>query len=158
MTSNTEVSTSCASPVLHVETEEQIERLLKDTDIQLCLGTGHHAYAGGDPIAFMRKHHNRIPYLHIKNCDLKVRESMQTGKWSLVKAISKDIMCEPEHGMVDMESFLEAFIEIDFNGWVIVEQDMYPAPFDKPFPIAKRTMEYLERIGMVKTVQHVVNR
>jgi len=38
--------------------------------------------------------------------------------------------------------------EVDFNGFAIVEQDMYPAPFDKPLPIAKRTRAYLREIGM----------
>lgn len=130
----------------HVETEEQIERFLNDTDINLCLDTGHHAYAGGDPVDFMRKHHNRIPYLHIKNCDLKVREKMQKEGWSFAKAVSEGIICEPELGVVDMQAFFKVLHDIDFNGWAIVEQDMYPAPFEKPFPIAKRTREYLEKI------------
>jgi len=34
------------------------------------------------------------------------------------------------------------------RGFAIVEQDMYPAPFDKPLPIAKRTRAYLREIGM----------
>jgi inosose dehydratase len=38
--------------------------------------------------------------------------------------------------------------EVDYDGWAIVEQDMYPAPFDKPLPIAKRTHEYLRNIGI----------
>ncbi|KAA9016982.1 sugar phosphate isomerase/epimerase family protein [Niallia endozanthoxylica] len=131
----------------HVETEEEIERLLRDTDIDLCLDTGHHAYADGDPVAFMRKHHARIPYLHIKSCDLQVREKMQKEGWSFAKAVSEDVMCEPELGVVDMEAFFEVLNDIQYNGWAIVEQDMYPAPFDKPFPIAKRTKEYLDKIG-----------
>ena len=39
----------------HVEYEDQIERLLSQTDAErvlLCLDTGHHAYRGGDPIGF----------------------------------------------------------------------------------------------------------
>lgn len=132
----------------HIETEEQIQRLLDDTDINLCLDTGHHAYADGDPVAFMKKHHKRIPYLHVKSCDLKVREKMQRENWPFAKAVSNDIMCEPELGVVDMKAFVEVLESIDFQGWAIVEQDMYPAPFDKPFPIAKRTREYLKVIGM----------
>ncbi|AKO93021.1 hypothetical protein BEH_13580 [Priestia filamentosa] len=132
----------------HIETEEQIERLLDDTDINLCLDTGHHAYADGDPGAFMKKHHKRIPYLHVKSCDLKIREKMQRENWPFAKAVSNDIMCEPELGVVDMKAFVEVLESIDFKGWAIVEQDMYPAPFDKPFPIAKRTREYLKVIGM----------
>ena len=132
----------------HIETEEQIERLLNDTDINLCLDTGHHAYADGDPVAFMQKHHARIPYLHIKSCDFKVRERMQNEGWSFAKAVSEDIMCEPELGVVDIEAFTNVLEQIDFDGWAIVEQDMYPAPFEKPFPIAKRTRKYLQTIGM----------
>ncbi|PFP24729.1 hypothetical protein COJ96_22070 [Bacillus sp. AFS073361] len=132
----------------HVETEEQIERLLNDTDINLCLDTGHHAYADGDPVSFMRKYHARIPYLHIKSCDLSVREKMQVQGWSFAKAVSEDIMCEPELGVVDMKAFVQVLEDIDFSGWAIVEQDMYPAPFEKPFPIAKRTRKYLTTIGM----------
>ncbi|MGE6833491.1 sugar phosphate isomerase/epimerase family protein [Priestia megaterium] len=131
----------------HVETEEQIERLLRDTDVKLCLDTGHHAYAGGNPITFMRKHHPRIPYLHIKNCNLKIRERMQKEGWSLAKAVSEDIMCEPELGMVDMKSFFKVLQDVNYNGWAIVEQDMYPAAFEKPLPIAKRTREYLQKIS-----------
>lgn len=135
----------------HVESEEQIERLLKDSDIQLCLDTGHHAYAGGDPVAFMKKHHARVSYLHIKNCDVHVRSKMQKKDWSLAKAVSEGIMVEPDLGVVNMEKFLQVLNDVKFNGWAIVEQDMYPAPFDKPLPIAKRTYEYLTHIGMVKT-------
>jgi hypothetical protein len=30
----------------------------------------------------------------------------------------------------------------------VVEQDMYPAPFDKPKPIAERTFGYLRGTGI----------
>jgi inosose dehydratase len=132
----------------HVETEEQIERLLNDTDINLCFDTGHHAYADGDPVAFMRKFHARIPYLHIKSCDLKVKERMKEENWSFAKAVKEDVMCEPELGAVNFEAFVQVLEKVNFTGWAIVEQDMYPAPLDKPFPIAKRTREYLTKIGM----------
>ncbi|GAA3333353.1 hypothetical protein GCM10020331_097060 [Ectobacillus funiculus] len=58
-------------------------------------------------------------------------------------------MVEPELGVIDMVQFSEVLKEVDFNGWVIVEQDMYPAPIDKPFSdIKKRTRRYLEKIGL----------
>ncbi|MGM7723861.1 sugar phosphate isomerase/epimerase family protein [Metabacillus sp. Hm71] len=130
----------------HIETEEQIERLLKDTDINLCLDTGHHAYCDGDPVAFMKKHHDRIPYLHIKSCDMEVKKMMQANNWSFAEAVKRDVMCEPELGVVDMKAFFQVLADIRYAGWVVVEQDMYPAPFDKPYPIAKRTKEYLDGV------------
>ena len=54
----------------HVQYEDQIEALLDATEPELVsalLDTGHHAYCGGDPIGFMKKHHARIPYLHLKS-------------------------------------------------------------------------------------------
>src|SRR5262249_27156812 len=56
----------------HVEYEPQIEKFLQQTDparISLALDTGHHAYLGGDPLSFLNKHHDRIPYLHLKSVD-----------------------------------------------------------------------------------------
>ena len=38
--------------------------------------------------------------------------------------------------------------DVNYDGWAIVEQDMYPAPFDKPLPIAQRTRAYLREIGI----------
>ena len=73
---------------------------------------------------------------------------MQVEGWSFAKAVSEDIMCEPELGVVDMKAFVQVLEDIDFTGWAIVEQDMYPAPFEKPFPIADRTRKYLTTIGM----------
>ncbi|MFP3669464.1 hypothetical protein SB717_30510 [Priestia sp. SIMBA_032] len=49
--------------------------------------------------------------------------------------------------MVDMKSFFKALQDVNFNGWAIVEQAMYPAAFEKPLPIAKRTREYLQKIS-----------
>ena len=44
----------------------------------------------------------------------------------------------------DIEKALNtAAAEVGFDGWGIVEQDMYPAPFDKPLPIAVRNREFL---------------
>ena len=133
----------------HVEYEDQIELLLADTDpaaLSLALDTGHHAYRGGDPVAFMRKHHQRIPYLHLKNVDAEVQKQVEAEKIPFARAVGMNMFCEPAKGAVDFEAFRDVLKEIDYQGWVTVEQDMYPAPFDKPMPIAKRTREYLRQI------------
>ncbi|MCH2539818.1 MAG: sugar phosphate isomerase/epimerase [Anaerolineales bacterium] len=135
----------------HVEYEDQIERFLQETDpekVGICLDTGHHAYRGGDPVSFMRKHHERIPYLHLKSVDLEIREKVQSENIPLATAVSMDMFVEPAMGAVDFEAFRDVLQEVNFQGMATVEQDMYPAPFDKPFPIAKRTRNYLREIGI----------
>jgi len=134
----------------HVEYEEQIERFLADTDAQigLCLDVGHHAYRGGDPIAFIRAHHGRIPYLHLKSVDREVQARVEAEGIPFAKAVAIDMFVEPSAGAVDFAALKGVLDETGYDGFGIVEQDMYPAPFDKPFPIAKRTHEYLRQIGL----------
>ena len=132
----------------HVQTEAQIERLLADTDVQLCFDTGHHVYGGGEPISFYRKHADRIPYIHIKDCDLAVKAKMDAEKWSFARAVTEDIMVEPGKGSIDFKALHDALIEKQYDGWVVVEQDLFPVKsFDIPLPIAKRGRENLAKAG-----------
>ena len=135
----------------HVEYEDQIERLLSQTDperVVLCLDTGHHAYRGGDPISFLRRHHRRIPYLHLKSVRPDLQKKVAEENIPFAHAVGMDLFCEPSRGVVDFPALCRVLQEIDYNGYAIVEQDMYPAPFDKPLPIARRTREYLRSIGI----------
>jgi inosose dehydratase len=135
----------------HVEYEDQIEALLEQTDparVSLCLDTGHHAYRGGDPVAFFRHHHRRIPYLHLKSVDPKVQKRVEAERIPFAVAVGMDMFCEPSQGAVDFAAFRDALRDTGYQGLVTVEQDMYPAPFDKPLPIARRTRAYLRQIGI----------
>jgi len=133
----------------HIEYEDQIEKFLSEGDhrIGLCLDIGHHAYRGGDPIAFIRKHHVRIPYLHLKNVDREVQRRVQQRGKTFAEAVATDMFVEPSKGAVDFEALRGALNDVAYEGFGIVEQDMYPAPADKPLPIAKRTYDYLRDIG-----------
>jgi inosose dehydratase len=135
----------------HVEYEDQIETFLEQTDpsrVSLCFDTGHHAYRGGDPVAFFRRHHDRIRYLHLKSVDPQKQEWVEREHIPFAIAVGNDMFCEPDRGAVDFIAFRDALRETDYDGWATVEQDMYPALFDKPLPIAKRTREYLRSIGL----------
>lgn len=135
----------------HVEYEPQIERFLAETDparVSICLDTGHHTYRGGDAVAFLRRHHERIPYLHIKSVDREIQRRVETERIPFATAVAMDMFCEPSVGAVDFVTLRDALRELDFDGWAVVEQDMYPAPWDKPLPIAKRTRAYLREIGI----------
>ena len=135
----------------HVEYEDQIEALLADTDpkkVFLCLDTGHHAYRNGDPVKFMRRHSERIAYLHLKSVDKRMQQKVEAEKIPFALAVGMDMFCEPSQGAVDFAAFRDVLREVNYDGFAIVEQDMYPAAFEKPLPIAKRTRAYLREIGL----------
>ena len=135
----------------HVDYEDQIEALLEQTDpnrVALCLDIGHLAYRGSDAVSFMRRHHERIPYFHIKDIDKDVQRQVEEGCIPFAEAVKMDMFVEPAKGAVDFPALCDVLQDIEFDGWAIVEQDLYPTPFDKPLPIAKSTRDYLRDIGM----------
>jgi inosose dehydratase len=135
----------------HVEYEDQIEAFLDETDpvyVNLCLDTGHHAYRGGEPIAFLRKHSSRIPYLHLKNVDRAKQQEVAEKGIPFAKAVEWGVFCEPSRGAVDFLALSKLLQELSFKGLATVEQDMFPTAFDRPRPIAQRTRRYLREIGI----------
>ncbi|MAG37274.1 MAG: 2-keto-myo-inositol dehydratase [Dehalococcoidia bacterium] len=135
----------------HVEYEDQIEAFVEQTDpalVSFCLDTGHHAYRGGDPVEFLRHHHRRIPYLHLKSIDPELQKKVEAENTSFAAAVAEGMFVEPAEGAVDIPALREVLRAIDFDGWAIVEQDMYPSPPEKPLPIARRTRTYLRDIGL----------
>ena len=134
----------------HVQYEDQIEQYLEATDqsdVGLLLDTGHHAYTGGDPVAFMRKWGHRVDYLHLKNVEPTIIERVRREGISMARATKLGAFVEPYHGVVDFDEFLKAIREVDYSGYAVVEQDMYPIPFDKPLPIARNTLAWLTQHG-----------
>jgi inosose dehydratase len=133
-----------------IEYPEQAEELLQRTDpelIGLCLDTGHHAYRGGDAVAFARAHADRLEHIHLKNVDPVVVAEVSASEIPFAEAVRQGVYCELEYGVVDVAEFFATLHEIGYEGWAIVEQDMFPAPADKPLPIARRNREFLRRIG-----------
>ena len=134
----------------HVEHVDQIETLLHHTDperVSLCLDIGHCAYRGGDPVRLVREYPRRIRYLHLKNVDREVKRKVEAEGIPFQRAVGMGVFCELSQGSVDVVALRSSLREIDYDGWAIVEQGMYPAPFDKPLPIAKRNLAYLRKLG-----------
>ena len=96
----------------------------------------------------LRRHHARIPYLHLKSVDATLREQVARDGIPFAKAVAMGVFVEPAHGAVDFLALRDLLRELDYRGFGIVEQDMFPAPPDKPLPIARRTRRYLRDIGL----------
>ena len=134
----------------HVEYTDQVEAFLEETDpdrISLCLDTGHHLYCGGDPLGFLRRHHRRVAYLHLKNTDPAVHSRVAAESILFGAAVRMGVFCEPSKGALDFVALRNLLREIAWHGFAIVEQGMYPAPLDVPLPIARRSLAYLREVG-----------
>jgi inosose dehydratase len=127
-------------PVVHphvggyVEFEDEIERLVADTDLDLCLDTGHLAYARMDPVVMLERHAGRLAHVHFKDIRPDVLARVDADQLTFWEAIEAGIFCPMGEGLVDIARVLSALERIGYDGFATIEQDRVPgsgAPLDE---------------------------
>ncbi|MEM6371713.1 MAG: TIM barrel protein [Pseudomonadota bacterium] len=130
--------------------EPELERLLDEVDehtLKICFDTGHHSYAGFDPVAFMHKYMSRISYMHFKDIDPKVKAEVIANRTGFYDACGQGIFCKLGLGDVDFPSVRQVLLDAGFEGWCTVEQDCDPTLDVTPMQDNTFNREYLQSIG-----------
>lgn len=130
--------------------EPELERLLNEVDekiLKICFDSGHHSYAGFDPVAFMKRYIDRISYMHFKDIDPKVKAEVIANRTGFYDACGQGIFCNLGDGDVDFPAVRQLLLDSGFEGWCTVEQDCDPLLDPDPVGDAKVNREYLESIG-----------
>jgi inosose dehydratase len=134
----------------YVETPAEIEMLLKLTDpglLGLCIDTGHYCFGGGDPLALLRQHGDRIWHVHFKDCHPAIASKSREECWDYFTSMRNGIFCELGKGEVDFPGVKAELEKQGYNGWIVVEQDVLPG-MGKPKASALRNRNYLMSIGL----------
>ncbi|MDJ0821585.1 MAG: TIM barrel protein [Paracoccaceae bacterium] len=131
--------------------EPELIRLLDEVDesiLKICFDTGHHSYAGFDPVAFMERYIQRISYMHFKDIDPTVKADVIAEGTGFYDACGQGIFCNLGDGDVDFPRVREILLQKGFDGWCTVEQDCDPTlPDTDPLRDAKVNRAYLRSIG-----------
>ena len=130
--------------------EPELIRLLDEVDeglLKICFDTGHHSYAGFDPVAFMKKYVSRISYMHFKDIDPKVKADVIANRTGFYEACGQGIFCNLGQGDVDFEAVRKVLLDANFEGWCTVEQDCDPTLDVRPIDDARANRAYLQSIG-----------
>jgi inosose dehydratase len=133
-----------------IEFEPELERLLDEVApevLNICFDTGHHAYAGYDPIAFMKRHMDRISYIHFKDIDPAVKARVIANRTGFYDACGQGIFCNLGQGDVNFQAVRRLLLERGYRGWCTVEQDCDPTLDISPIADAKANRDYLTSIG-----------
>lgn len=133
-----------------IDFEPEVERLLAEVDpdiLKICIDTGHSTYAGFDPVAFMKRHMERITYVHFKSTDPAVKADAIANRTGFYDACGQGIFCHLSKGEVDFPAVRNLLIESGFSGWCTVEQDCDPTLDVRPADDARINREYLQSIG-----------
>jgi inosose dehydratase len=107
-----------------VEGPAEVDRILSLTSIHFCPDTAHLAAAGGNVPAMIRKHRDRIAYVHLKGLR---REPFAFTPLDV--------------GDLDNAAVIKALAETNYGGWLAAELDAWPDPKSG----AERSLAFMKR-------------
>lgn len=124
------------------EAPDEVDRILEASDpryLKFELDVAHYTQGGGDPVKAIRRHKDRLLFLHIKDVESPVPED-PSKKYRFV---------ELGRGKVNLTGVFKALHEAAFSGWAIVELDSVPDKARTPKESAVISKKYLEeKIGL----------
>lgn len=114
-----------------VQKTGEIDRLMAMTDpkyVNLIYDTGHLTFSGEDPIEILKKHHDRIIHVHLKNVRKPVMEKCYAENKSFLRSIPEGVFTVPgdPEGCVDFETVFKLLDEYNYEGWLVVEAEQDP--------------------------------
>lgn len=107
-----------------VEGPADVDRVFSLTSIDFCPDTAHLAAAGGDVPAMIRKHKDRISYVHLKG--------LRREPFAFTPL---------DEGDLDNAAVIRALAEMNYRGWIAAELDAWPDPKGG----AERSLAFMKR-------------
>jgi inosose dehydratase len=111
-----------------IESEEDVDLLMKHSGegLPLLYDAGHMAFAGGDVLRVIDKHHKRISHVHTKDVRQKVIDGIDRTRESFLDAVVKGAFTVPGDGSLDFETIVKRLAGYGYEGWFVVEAEQDP--------------------------------
>jgi len=130
----------------YLEADFEIDALLERTNpeqVGLCFDMAHIAYGGGDPVAVLDKWRDRVWYMHIKECDDRVRQQVIDREGDYFDGVKSGVFPALGKGTIDWQGIKRILVEMDYQGWGTVEQDILPEQDIDALESAKENRAFL---------------
>lgn len=109
-----------------VETEPELDAFMAASTISLLFDAGHMAFAGGDVLRCIDKHHARIRHVHTKDVRMEVINTLDRTKESFLDAVIKGAFTVPGDGSLDFGAIVKKLSGYGYEGWFVVEAEQDP--------------------------------
>jgi inosose dehydratase len=111
-----------------IETEPELDSFMRHSGagIPLLYDAGHMAFAGGDVLRVIDKHHARISHVHTKDVRMEVIGKLDRGKQSFLDAVALGAFTVPGDGSLDFEAIVKRLAHYGYEGWFVVEAEQDP--------------------------------
>jgi inosose dehydratase len=117
------------TPTLHphvgtaIEDRASVLRLLDESDIALCLDTGHLLIGGTDPLELLERAADRVAHVHLKDVDTAVAKTVSAGDSDYMGAVREGLYTPLGSGDLDIPAIVSALESTGYQGWYVLEQD-----------------------------------
>ncbi|KGJ02832.1 2-keto-myo-inositol dehydratase [Paracoccus halophilus] len=128
-----------------VETEAELDLLMKHSSVPLLFDAGHMAFAGGDVMRVIENHHGRITHVHTKDIRRAVVEGLDRARESFLDAVIKGAFTVPGDGDLDFEAIVKALARHGYEGWFVIEAEQDPVA-NPPQEMARKGYQELMRV------------
>ncbi len=95
----------------------------------------------------LKQHAERIWHVHFKDHDPEVARQSREQEWDGPTSVGHGVFPELGQGDVDFPAVLDQLRAMNYEGWIVVEQDVLPG-MGRPAESAQRNRDYLESIGL----------
>ena len=107
-----------------IETEEEMERLLEDTEpelLGLALDLGHLALIEVDPMAIIERHGARITYCYVRDIDENLTQQIHLGMRNLASAAAAGLFLPPGQGFAPLRKPLRRLVDANICQWYALD-------------------------------------
>jgi len=134
-----------------VEQDEDVQRVLSNSEVGICLDTGHLTLGGSDPLAIAREFADRVRHVHLKDVDEAVAVRLRSGDLELMAAVQAGLFQPLGAGDVAVGEVIDALESSGYSGWYVLEQDTaiidsVPAPGQGPIDDVRRSVDFLQAL------------
>jgi inosose dehydratase len=134
-----------------VERDEHVQQVLRRSDVQFCLDTGHLSIGGTDPAAFAVDHAERVGLVHLKDVDMALAPAVRKHETTLLDATRAGLFRALGRGSVDIAGTVKALEQRGYGGWYVLEQDTTiseaAASAVDPEADVKASIDYLQAVA-----------
>ena len=130
-----------------IETEAELDLLMANSGeaLPLLFDAGHMAFAGGNVLRVIDKHHSRISHVHTKDVRGSVIDKLDRKQESFLDAVVKGAFTVPGDGSLDFAAIIDRLASYGYEGWFVVEAEQDPK-ISPPLEMARKGHAELMRL------------
>ncbi len=134
------------------ETPQDLDFLLDETDVDICLDTGHIVVGGGRPLAIATRAGQRVKHVHLKDCDAKAAERIRNGTSTYSVEVKNGMYKPLGQGDAQIAEVIGFLSSIDYSGKLVLEQDVMlsgePSATGGPVEAVRESLRFLESLNL----------